>query len=97
MCWSGAQTGLSHCSLYRSAGKRASMSLLVLQLFISGFRGSDECLVASRAKEPCNLADLMLTTRSLWRPRFATPVPLGAPLRSSTGGRMDVPSALRRN
>jgi hypothetical protein len=26
----------------------ASMSLLVLQHFISGFRGNDECLVASR-------------------------------------------------
>ena len=33
------------------------MSLLVLQLFISGFRGSDECLIASRAKEPCNLVE----------------------------------------
>src|ERR1700681_3739924 len=32
VCWSGAQTGLSHCSLYRSAGKRASMSLLMLPL-----------------------------------------------------------------
>src|ERR1700730_13489949 len=43
MCWSGAQTGLSHCSLYPSAGRRASMSLLVLQLFVSGFRGNDDC------------------------------------------------------
>src|ERR1700730_13598628 len=60
MCWSGAQTGRSHCSLYHSAGRRASMSLLVLQLFISGFRGNDECLVASRAKEPCNLGGLTL-------------------------------------
>ena len=49
MCWSGAQTGLSHCSLYRLAGKPASMSLLVLHLFISGFRGNDDCLAASRA------------------------------------------------
>ena len=39
----GGSNRLSHCSLYRSAGKRASMSLLVLQLFISGFRGNDEC------------------------------------------------------
>jgi hypothetical protein len=34
---SGAQTGLSHCRLYHSADRRASMSLLVLRLFISGF------------------------------------------------------------
>ena len=57
MCWSGAQTELSHCSLYHLAGRRASMSLLVLQHFISGFRGSDECLIASRAKAPCNLVE----------------------------------------
>ena len=50
MCWSAAQTGLSHCSLYHSAGRRASMSLLVLQLFISGFRGNDECLVESNMR-----------------------------------------------
>jgi hypothetical protein len=50
MCWSGAQTGLSHCSLYHSAGRRASMSPSVLQLFISGFRGSDECLAESHMR-----------------------------------------------
>src|SRR3984893_17645023 len=42
MCWSEAQTGLLYCNLYRAVHRRASISLLVLHLFISGFRGSDE-------------------------------------------------------
>jgi hypothetical protein len=31
-----------YCNLYRSVDRRASISLLVLHLFISGFRGNDE-------------------------------------------------------
>ena len=40
------------------------MSLLVLQRFVSGFRDSDEYLVESRAKDPCNLGGLTLIAHS---------------------------------